>query len=103
MLAFAYDCAIEAIVCDDNSGRGGWKPRPGSPTLPAFFGPDHEVRNMLTSIGVKSPTEFIGAVTSIEDFAGRIKELIVRTSDYGFVPPLVEKQLVDRFITQLSW
>jgi hypothetical protein len=97
LLAFAYDCAIEAIVYDANSGRGSWKPRPGSPTWPAFFGQDYYVRDMLKDIGVSSPTEFIGSVASIEDFVKKTKQLIVQTSNY------LHKQRLPRSIDLPAW
>lgn len=82
LLAFAYDCAIEAIVYNANSGRDSWQPRTGVPTWPALFGQAHEVNHMLATIGVNSPADFIGAVTSTDAFAARIKDMIVRTSDH---------------------
>lgn len=97
LLAFAYDCAIEAIVYDANSGKGSWQPRPGVPTWPTLFGQAHEVNHMLATIGVNSTADFIGAVTSTDAFAARIKDMIVRTSDH-----MASKQL-ERSVDLPAW
>jgi hypothetical protein len=37
---------------------------------------------MLATIGVNSPADFVGAVTSIDGFSAKVKELTIRTSDH---------------------
>ncbi len=102
LLAFACDSSFEAIVYDANSGKGSWQRRPGVLDWPAFFGQAHEVNDMLKATGVMSPTEFIGAVTSIEDFAGRIKELIARTSEHMAAKHLVRSIGLPAWLLVLS-
>lgn len=102
LLAFACDSTIESIVYDANSGKGSWQPRPGLLDFPAFFGQEHEVRNMLKGMGVKSPTEFVGAVTSVEDFAGKIKALITQTSEHMAAKHLVRSIGLSAWLLVLS-
>jgi hypothetical protein len=102
LLAFAYDCGIEAIVYDANSGKGSWKPRPGALPWPAFFGQDYHARDMLSGIGISSPTEFIGSVASINEFAAKAKDLIVKTSDYLSNKPLPKSVDLPAWLTVLS-
>ena len=82
LIAFACDSTIEARVYDANSGNGSWRRRAGALDWPACFGQEHEVVAMLNTKGIKSPTDFMGNVKSIDDFAKRAIELITLTSDY---------------------
>lgn len=102
LLAFACDLGIEALVYDANSGKGSWQLRPGVLSWPAFFGQVQEVNHMLADVGVQSPEEFVGAVTSIDDFAGKVKTLIAQTSDYMVAKGLVRSIGLPAWLLVLS-
>lgn len=102
LLVFVSNSGIEGVVYDANSGKGSWQPRPGVLSWPVFFGQVHEVNDMLSTVGINAPADFVGAVTSIDHFAVKVKELIRRTSDHMASKRLVRSIDLPAWLTVLS-